>query len=248
MSINRVVVSGNLTRDPEIRAAASGMNILTFGMAVNDRRRNPQTQEWEDYANFVDCVMFGNRADYMYRTLHKGIRVVVEGKLRYSSWERDGQRRSKLEVVVDDIDFVSPRQSQGQGGYTPQNPQQNGGYQSQQPGGYQQGGGYQTQQGGYQSQQSGGYQQSYPQGPSYSAPAPTQPAQMTGSQQNQQANQDYGVSHPQVTPTQSAPQADVRPQQDVSVSTPAPAPSPSGSGSSVTAPPETDMYDEDIPF
>ena len=227
MSINRVVVSGNLTRDPEIRAAASGMNILTFGMAVNDRRRNPQTQEWEDYANFVDCVMFGNRADYMYRTLHKGIRVVVEGKLRYSSWERDGQRRSKLEVVVDDIDFVSPRQSQGQGGYTPQNPQQNS---------------------GYQSQQSGGYQQSYPQGPSYSAPAPTQPAQMTGSQQNQQANQDYGVTHPQVTPAQSAPQADVRPQQDVSVSTPAPAPSPSGSGSSVTAPPETDMYDEDIPF
>ena len=117
MSINRVTISGNLTRDPEIRSTQSGMNILNFGMAVNDRRRNSQTGEWEDYANFVDCVLFGNRADYLSRTLHKGTKVVVDGKLRYSSWERDGQRRSKIEVVVDDLDFVSPRQ---QGGYAPQ--------------------------------------------------------------------------------------------------------------------------------
>lgn len=122
VSINRVVISGNLTRDPELRSTQSGMNILTFGMAVNDRRRNAQTGEWEDYANFVDCVLFGNRADYLSRTLRKGTKVVVEGKLRYSSWERDGQRRSKLEVVVDDVDFVSQRQQQGyvaggQGGY-----------------------------------------------------------------------------------------------------------------------------------
>ena len=126
MSINKVVVSGNLTRDPEIRAAQSGTNILNFGMAVNDRRRNPQTGEWEEYPNFVDCVMFGNRADYMYRTLRKGMKVVVDGRLSYSSWERDGQRRSKLEVVVNDIDFISPRQ---QGGYAPQQGGQQGGYQ-----------------------------------------------------------------------------------------------------------------------
>lgn len=113
MSINRVVISGNLTRDPELRSSASGFNILTFGIAVNDRRRNAQTGEWEDYANFIDCVLFGNRADFLSRTLRKGTKVALEGKLRYSSWERDGQRRSKIEVVVDDLDFISPRQQDG---------------------------------------------------------------------------------------------------------------------------------------
>lgn len=250
MSINRVVVSGNLTRDPEMRSSQSGTNILTFGMAVNDRRRNPQTQEWEDYANFLDCVMFGNRTDYMYRTLRKGTKVVVEGKLRYSSWERDGQRRSKIEIVVDDIDFVSPRQTQGQGGYAPQN----GGYQQSQGQGY--GQGYQSQNQGYgQSQNQGydqgygqsqgqgygqGYQsqsqgQGYGQGPSYNAPA-TAP----------QGAQGYGnTSAPQGTPA----------QPEVAQQAPAPAPSqgstapaPSSSAPGVTAPPETDVYDEDIPF
>lgn len=55
MSINRVIISGNLTRDPELRSTQSGMDVMSFGVAVNDRRRNPQTNEWEDYPNFVDC-------------------------------------------------------------------------------------------------------------------------------------------------------------------------------------------------
>lgn len=110
MSINHVTLSGNLTRDPELRSTQSGMNILNFGMAVNDRRRNGATGEWEDYANYVDCVLFGNRAEFLSRTLHKGSKVAVVGKLRYSSWERDGQKRSKLEVVVEDLDFMSPKQ------------------------------------------------------------------------------------------------------------------------------------------
>ena len=114
--MNKVFLIGNLTRDPEIRSAQSGVNILTFGVAVNDRRRNPQTGEWEDYANFIDCVLFGNRADYLSRTLHKGTKVVVEGKLRYSTWERDGQRRSKIEVVVDELEFMSSRNGNGNGG------------------------------------------------------------------------------------------------------------------------------------
>ena len=58
MSINRVSITGNLTRDPELRATAGGTQVLSFGVAVNDRRRNPQTGEWEDYPNFVDCTMF----------------------------------------------------------------------------------------------------------------------------------------------------------------------------------------------
>lgn len=109
MSINRVNISGNLTRDPELRATGSGMQILRFGVAVNDRARNQQTGEWEDRPNFVDCVVFGNRADALSRLLSKGSKVAIEGKLRYSSWEtQDGQRRSKLEVVVDEVSS-SPR-------------------------------------------------------------------------------------------------------------------------------------------
>ena len=117
MSINRVNISGNLTRDPELRMTSGGTQVLSFGVAVNDRRRNPQTGEWEDYPNFVDCTMFGTRAEAVSRYLSKGSKVAIEGKLRYSSWERDGQRRSKLEVIVDEIEFMS-RSNQGDGGYS----------------------------------------------------------------------------------------------------------------------------------
>ena len=123
MSINRVNISGNLTRDPDLRATASGTQVLSFGVAVNDRRRNPQSGEWEDYPNFVDCTMFGTRAEAVRRYLSKGSKVAIEGKLRYSSWERDGQRRSKLEVIVDEIEFLSRGQQQGgQAGYASEQP------------------------------------------------------------------------------------------------------------------------------
>lgn len=107
MSINRVFITGNLTRDPEMRQTNGGMPIMGFGMAVNDRRKNQQTGEWEDYPNYVDCTMFGERAAKVSQYLAKGSRVSVDGRLRYSSWEKDGQKRSKLEVVVDNIEFMS---------------------------------------------------------------------------------------------------------------------------------------------
>ena len=108
MSINRVNITGNLTHDPELRATAGGTQILAFGVAVNDRRRNQQTGEWEDVPNFVDCIVFGQRAEAVSRFITKGSKVAIEGKLRFSSWEtKEGQRRSKLEVVVDEIEFLS---------------------------------------------------------------------------------------------------------------------------------------------
>ena len=116
VSINRVNISGNLTRDPELRATSTGTQVLTFGVAVNDRRRNPQTGEWEDVPNVVDCVVFGNRADPLSRFLSKGSKVAIEGKLRWRQWEKDGQKRSKLEVIVDEVEFLSPRSSAGQQG------------------------------------------------------------------------------------------------------------------------------------
>ena len=114
MSINRVNVSGNLTRDPELRATQGGTSVLRIGLAINDRARNQQTGEWEDRANFVDCVVFGKRAEALAGMLAKGQRVAIDGRLRYSSWEaQDGSRRSKLEVVVEEIEFMSPRQGGG---------------------------------------------------------------------------------------------------------------------------------------
>ena len=113
MSINRVNISGNLTRDPELRQTQGGMAILSLGVAVNDRRKNQQTGEWEDVPNFVDCVVFGTRAEKLAQFLAKGSKVAIEGKLRWSQWERDGAKRSKLEVIVDEIEFMS-RGQQGQ--------------------------------------------------------------------------------------------------------------------------------------
>jgi single-stranded DNA-binding protein len=81
MSINRVMISGNLTRDAELRSTTGGTAVLNLGVAVNDRRKNQQTGEWEDYANFIDCVMFGTRADALAQYLQKGTKVAIEGKL-----------------------------------------------------------------------------------------------------------------------------------------------------------------------
>ena len=119
MSINRVAISGNLTRDAELRTTQSGMSILDFGVAVNDRRRNQRTGEWEDYPNFVDCTMFGTRSEKLHPYLTKGSKVALGGKLRYSSWESGGQRRSKLGVIVDDLEFMSSRRDDAGSGYAP---------------------------------------------------------------------------------------------------------------------------------
>lgn len=83
MSINRVEVTGHLTRDPELRQTAGGMSVLSFGIAVNDRRKNANG-EWEDYPNFLDCTLFGARADGVSQYIHKGSKVAIDGKLRWS--------------------------------------------------------------------------------------------------------------------------------------------------------------------
>lgn len=110
MSINRVIISGNLTRSPELRSTASGMPVLCFGVAVNDRRKNQQSGEWEEYVNWISCTMFGARAESVSRFLDKGSKVAIEGKLHYSQWEtKEGQKRSKIDVIVDELEFMSSR-------------------------------------------------------------------------------------------------------------------------------------------
>jgi len=118
MSINKVLITGNLTRDPELRATGSGMSVLKMGVAVNDRRKNPQSGEWEEVPNYIDVVVFGTRGESLSRFLSKGAKVAVEGKLRWSSWEDkdSGAKRSKIEVIADDIEFMSARGEGGGGG------------------------------------------------------------------------------------------------------------------------------------
>ena len=108
MSINKVFISGNLTRDPEMRTTQGGTVVMGFGVAVNDRRKNPQTGQWEDVPNFVDCTLFGNRASAVSQYLSKGTKVSIEGKLRWHSWQdQNGNNRSKLDVIVDEIELMA---------------------------------------------------------------------------------------------------------------------------------------------
>lgn len=121
MSINHVSITGNLTREPELRSTAGGTPVLSFGIAVNDRRKNASGQ-WEDVPNFFECVTFGNRATALSDILTKGMKVAVAGKLHYSSWEKDGQKHSKVDIIAQEIELMQNRKPQQQQGYQP--PQQ----------------------------------------------------------------------------------------------------------------------------
>lgn len=111
MSVNQVAVTGNLTRAPELRATQGGTPVLSFGIAVNDRRKNASGQ-WEDVPNFFECVTFGNRAMALGDILTKGMKVAIAGKLHYSSWEKDGQKHSKVDIIAQEIELMQNRKPQ----------------------------------------------------------------------------------------------------------------------------------------
>lgn len=113
MAINKATITGNITRDPKLRQTQGGTSVLTIGVAVNDRRKNQQTGEWEDCPSFIDCTIFGNRATGVAPHLEKGMKVAIEGKLNQSRWQaEDGTNRSKIEIIVDEIEFMSRQQGQ----------------------------------------------------------------------------------------------------------------------------------------
>ena len=117
MAINKVTISGNLTRDCELKTTPGGMSVLQFTVAVNDRRKT-QDGSWGNKANYIDCVLFGSRAESLAIYFTKGLKLAVAGKLSQYSWEKDGQRHSKIEILADDVDFIAPKQQQ-----QPQQPQ-----------------------------------------------------------------------------------------------------------------------------
>lgn len=105
--INSVTIAGNLTRDIEVRATSSGFIVGSFSVAVNERFKNKETDTWEDRPNYFDVKIFGNRAEKLQQYLTKGTKIAVCGHLRWSQWEKDGQKRSKVEIIADNIEFMS---------------------------------------------------------------------------------------------------------------------------------------------
>jgi single-strand DNA-binding protein len=101
---NTITVIGNVTRELELRFTPSGQPTATFGLAVNRRWQNRQTQEWEEATSFFDIVCWRELAENSAASLHKGTRVIVTGRLEQRSWEtQDGEKRSKIEIVADEI-------------------------------------------------------------------------------------------------------------------------------------------------
>ncbi len=101
---NHVSIVGNLTRDPELRFTPSGQATAGFGVAVNRRWQNRQSQEWEEATSFFDVVCWGQLAENTAQSLGRGSRVVVSGRLDQRSWENpEGERRSKIEITADEV-------------------------------------------------------------------------------------------------------------------------------------------------
>lgn len=114
-NLNKVLLVGRLTRDPEVRTFSNGGKVAKLGFAVTNRKKNPQTQQWEDDPCFLDVEVFnqgqqGKQADMVEQSLRKGSQVLIEGRLRMDQWsDPQGQKRSKLLVVCDNFQFLDPK-------------------------------------------------------------------------------------------------------------------------------------------
>ncbi|HLJ93624.1 MAG TPA: single-stranded DNA-binding protein [Gemmataceae bacterium] len=114
-NLNKVMLIGRLTRDPEVRTFSNGGKVANFGFAVNNRKKNQTTGEWEPEAVFVDIKAFNREkgrqlADLVEQYLRKGHQAYVEGHLQLDQWtSQDGQKQSKLRIVLDDLQFLEPR-------------------------------------------------------------------------------------------------------------------------------------------
>jgi single-strand DNA-binding protein len=120
-NLNKVMLIGRLTRDPEVRTFNNGGKVAKFGFACNNRKKNMATGQWEDEPVFVDMEVFnrgenGRQADLVEQSLRKGQQVFIEGHLRFDQWTSpDGQKRSRLLVRVDNFQFLEPRGDRSMG-------------------------------------------------------------------------------------------------------------------------------------
>ena len=136
-NLNKVILIGRLTRDPESRSFATGGKVTKIGFAVTNRRKNGQTGQWEDEPMFIDCEVFnrgetGKLADLVADRCRKGSQIMIEGKLHLDQWDdkATGAKRSKHKIVIDNVQLLDARQQSGDGeggGYAPRGPARSGG-------------------------------------------------------------------------------------------------------------------------
>ncbi len=107
-SMNRVFLMGNVTRDPELRYIANGTAVTDIGLAINDRRKSA-SGEWVEETTFVDVTLWGRTAEIAGEYVTKGAPLLVEGRLKLDTWEKDGKKNSKLRVVGDRMHLIGPR-------------------------------------------------------------------------------------------------------------------------------------------
>ncbi|HSH18254.1 MAG TPA: single-stranded DNA-binding protein [Candidatus Saccharimonadales bacterium] len=114
-SLNQVTLMGNLTRDPELRNTPSGQSVCSFSLALN-RAYKDQSGEWQEATDYIDIVAWGPLGEKVAQFLHKGRRCLVQGRLQSRSWEQEGVKRSKVEVLASDVTFLDGREDNGEGG------------------------------------------------------------------------------------------------------------------------------------
>jgi single-strand DNA-binding protein len=116
-NINRVVLTGNLTRDPELRSLQSGTSVCSLRVACNTRRKNNSTGEWEDKPNFFDVTVWGAQGENCARFLSKGRPVALDGRLEWREWQdQQGNNRQSIEIIADAVQFLGGRDEAGGGG------------------------------------------------------------------------------------------------------------------------------------
>jgi single-strand DNA-binding protein len=115
-SVNQVILMGNLTRDPEVRQTPSGQSVVSFSLALNRAYKDQKTNDWVEATDYIDVVAWGPLAERVGQYLSKGRRALVQGRLQSRSWEQDGQKRSKVEVLANDVTFLDGRGDDGEGG------------------------------------------------------------------------------------------------------------------------------------
>ena len=117
-SFNRVILMGNVTRDPELRYISNGTAVTDIGLAVNDRRKTA-TGEWVEETTFVDVTLWGRTAEVAGEYVTKGSPLLIEGRLKLDTWEKDGKKNSKLRVVCERMQLLGGRSEGGRGGAKP---------------------------------------------------------------------------------------------------------------------------------
>ena len=113
-SFNQVILMGNLTRDPELKAIPSGQSVVSFSLALN-RSYKDQSGEWKEATDYVDITAWGPLAERVAQYCQKGKQVLVNGRIQSRSWEQDGQKRSKVEVLAQDVTFLGGKDGGGGG-------------------------------------------------------------------------------------------------------------------------------------